>query len=538
MTILDQIKKAPDKYSLLLDNWPERKIIPGLVVLSIFFRMLTSQFIERSGDAIHKWGVLRCFVETGNWYPAVIDHHMLRWSINFPTLLIQKIFGTSPLVYYIFPCLVSIVCGILIYKITARLSSRAAGIAAFLIFSIFPLTTRESAQFLPMLPACMFILASIYFLFKWIDKSKIRYVIFAAIALLCAYGSKETSLYWAPGIALFMLLFNPDRKIWFSIWRFKFGPAVILFSVIVMAGLLAETAILNAMFNSRFGRLELISKTHFNYTMAVYYNFWEWLFSFSRPLSFKGKYFDSIPKNSIITLGLISACLWLFKQKGAIEKRLIAIPFAVAYFLHSYMVNKVFPFHYPEKAHGRYFLALSVFCIIMYVASYPQWRQYIWNKIRNLKIRFFCMAAVIALWLVPTIIQIINVIIYDGNIFNVAAMERKMELALSESDRKPALYMLYSGLSNNELSSHDVKHAKLILTVFGPAAGIPAIEQKNYPVVADASDKSLYIALYPEYPMPSGGQQSVWVIRDFKMTKKNILWSAQNNLSVSLVEQE
>ncbi len=538
MTILDQVNKVLKKYSLLLDKWPERKIIPGLVVLSILFRLLTSQFIERSGDAIHKWGVLRCFVETGNWYPAVIDHHMLRWSINFPVLLIQKVFGTSPLVYYIFPVLVSIICGILIYKITARLGSRTAGIAAFLIFSIFPLTTRESTQFLPMLPACMFILASIYFLLKWIDKSKIRYVILAAIALLCAYGSKETSLYWAPGIALFMLLFNPDRKIWFSIWRFKVGPAVMLFSAVILAGLLAETAILNAMFHSRFGRLELVSKTHFDYCMAIYYSFWEWLFSFLRPLSFKGKYFDSMPKNFIIILGLISAFLWLFKQKGAIEKQLIAIPFAVAYFLHSYMVNKVFPFHHPEKTHGRYFLILAVFCIIMYAASYPQWNQYIWSKIRNLRIRYCCVSAVIALWLVPTIIQIINTAMYDGNVFNVAVMGRKMETAASEKERKPVLYMLDSRLQNNKLSSYDIKHAKMIMTVFGPAGWIPAIEKKNCPVVTDASDKSLYIALYPEYPMPPAGQQSVWVVSDFKMVQKNILWSTQNNLSVSLTEQE
>jgi len=158
MTILDQVNKVLKKYSLLLDKWPERKIIPGLVVLSILFRLLTSQFIERSGDAIHKWGVLRCFVETGNWYPAVIDHHMLRWSINFPVLLIQKVFGTSPLVYYIFPVLVSIICGILIYKITARLGSRfsdffdfsanyprkyavsadAAGLHVYSCFDLFP----------------------------------------------------------------------------------------------------------------------------------------------------------------------------------------------------------------------------------------------------------------------------------------------------------------------------------------------------------------------------------------------------------------
>ena len=148
------------------------------------------------------------------------------------------------------------------------------------------------------------------------------------------------------------------------------------------------------------------------------------------------------------------------------------------------------------------------------------------------------MSAVIALWLVPTIIQIINTAMYDGNVFNVAVMERKMETAASEKERKPVLYMLDSRLQNNKLSSYDIKHAKMIMTVFGPAGWIPAIEKKNCPVVTDASDKSLYIALYPEYPMPSGGQQSVWVVSDFKMVQKNILWTTQNNLSASLTEQE
>jgi hypothetical protein len=540
MINLDQVKKASEKYSLLLDKCQEQKIIIGLIVLSLLFRLLTSQFIERSGDAIHKWGVLRCFTETGNWYPAVIDHHMLRWSINFPVLLIQMIFGTSPLVYYIFPVLTSIICGILIYKITAMLSSRTAGIAAFLIFSIFPLTTRESIQFLPMLPACMFILIAIYFLLKWIDKTKIRYVIFAAMAILGAYGSKETSLYWAPGIAVFMLLFNPDHKVWFKIWRFKIGPAIVVFTAIILAGVLIETAVLNILFHSTYGRLELVSRTHLSFLInkSAYVNFTEWLFSFLRPLSFKGKYFDSMPKNFILILGLVSAFLWLFKQKGAIDKKLIAIPLAVAYLLHSYMVNKVFPFLYPEKNHGRYFLIISVFCIIMYVASYPQWNQYIWSKIRNLKIRYCCMAAVIALWLVPTIIQIINTAIYDGNIFNVAIMERKMKTAASEKDPKPVLYLLDSRLHDNKLSSYDIKHAKLMMTAFGPASGIPAIEKKNYLVVTDASDKSLYIALYTEYPTPAAGQQSVLVIKDFKMVQTKILWSTPNNLSVPLFDQE
>ncbi|MCP3965719.1 MAG: hypothetical protein GY750_15295 [Lentisphaerae bacterium] len=516
-------------FSKKVNEWTEWKIITWIILSSMFFRLITLQFVEKSGDAVHTWSVLRCFIDTGNWYLENMDHHVLRWGTTLPVMAIQEVFGTSVFIYYIFPVIVSSITAILVYKVTTHLTDKTIGILAFLVFLVFPLTVRGATQYLPMLPASMFVLSAFLFLFKWFEKEKLYYIACTGLMIILAYGCKITSLYWAVAIALSLLIFSPVDKGCFKIWKFKVGPAVILFSLVIIAGIIIETLILNVLFGASYGRLQLISKTH---DFGVLYSFWEWLISFLRPMSMKGKYFDTMPTAVIILLGLISAFFWL--RKGTIEKKFIAFSFFIAYFFHSYMIKKVFPFYYPEKSHGRYFLVLTIFCIIFYVGSQPQWNSLLWNRVKNLHVRAFLKFVVVALWLVPSIIYICNTRMWDGNLLDVILMHKNIKVA--EADNTPVLYRLEDELEDNKLASSDRKRIQMLLTCFGPSSEIPLINQKKFPLIKNKSGKDELIILNykaSESPIEYSGLS----INIFKSAPEKFILPSYKLKMIPLVEQ-
>ena len=63
------------------------------------------QFIAKSGDAIHKWFLIRVFLENGTFLPLQPDHHLLRWGLIWPVIAFCKLFGYSIYMFYLYPIL-------------------------------------------------------------------------------------------------------------------------------------------------------------------------------------------------------------------------------------------------------------------------------------------------------------------------------------------------------------------------------------------------------------------------------------------------
>ncbi|MDD5727065.1 MAG: glycosyltransferase family 39 protein [Victivallales bacterium] len=480
------------RLAIWLDALPAVKLAALLVTAAVLLALLTSQFIEKSGDAVYKWGILKYYVETGQWYPQDFDHHQGRWALNLPVLALMKLFGSSAYVYYIYPMLCGIAGSLLIFKICTRIGTRLAGLAAFLIYFIFPLTARGHSQFLPMLPASTFILAAVYCMGQWFNRGKKFYIIAAALMLLFAYGCKITSLYWVLAFALFMALFA-EEKAWGEFFRLRLTPSLLLFSGTVLAGLILETLLLNCFCGVSGGRLEIIAlSVHLQRQGNLEScNFFVWLFSFLRPLSLRGKYFESFPCFFIFILGLASSLMYL--KSDCIYKKFLAFITLAVYLLHCYMVYKIFPFLYPEEALSRYFIAVALLCIVLYCTSTREWQTMFQTRFPDFHysrpLRFLlCLA-----WLVPALIYVGNSYLRNGTLLTV----RRAAGVFSEAEAgfSPVLCALDKKPVNGILASTDQKNILRWLTLFGKTAQIPRLAGAKYPLITDGKGK-LYAVLF------------------------------------------
>ncbi|MDR0932236.1 MAG: glycosyltransferase family 39 protein [Victivallales bacterium] len=468
-----------------------------LLVLCTFFtvwRAVTLNFMEKSGDAVWKWGFLRYYAMTDQWYPLYPDHHQGRWGINMPTLGFIELLGDSPFVYYIYPLLMALGTGIMLFLIVRRLCSQVAATMAFLLCMLFPLTVRESTQFLPMLPAAFYVLCATYLVMRHIASGRILPVFFAGILIGIAYGCKFTSLYWGAAFLLFFSLFPSGKKTRFKIWKFHFGAEIFIMALGIFLVIVVETLLLNRLFGTSLGRIEVIMGSHLkSRPNPQYLNFFQYLFSFLRPLDFRGKYFETVP---LIMLFVASLPLAIFQfRKGNKEQRFITLSFLTVYLLHCYMVYKIFPFLHPERPHGRYFLILAVFAIIILSVS---WRA----GCDELKRRFSKSLVVIAealfagMLLLLMLIRAINQFGHGEHLFALLDSERKF--AVAKSENLPVLSKIRDRekFLNNQISSRDFKYGDMWVTFRGPVELIPQYEKRFFPFKDEQG--RLWILLFPQ----------------------------------------
>lgn len=459
------------RFVAALDMAPTGRLVALLVVVFAGWRFCTLDFIEKSGDAVWKWNFLRYYAFLGEWHPVALDHHQGRWALNLPVLGLIKLFGDDPLVYYLYPLLTALGAGLMLFFITARLGGKAAGVGAFLLFLLFPLTVRESTQFLPMLPAAFYMLCAVFFMLRHAAHGGLAPVFAAGIFVLLAYGCKFTSLYWAGAFALYLSLWPAKGKGFFRVWKFHITPAVLLFCATILVGLALETALWHHFFGITGGRAQVILGAHLkNRPNPEYLNFFEYLFSFLRPLHMSGKYFDFLPQVILFVVTLALLPLWLCREG---EKRFIAFSFLTVYLLHTYMVYKFFPFLHPEKAHGRYFLLLAVVGMAIFAAG---WRDGV-AFLQQRNMRRWHLAALQAAILFPLLLLML---IRAGNQWsrgetpwNVFRVRRDFETARRE--KLPVLSRLQDSkkFESTGISSRDYKYGSLWLTFWGPPERLP-----------------------------------------------------------------
>ena len=456
------------------------KLLLCLIAIFLVWRFLTLDFVEEGGDAVWKWSFLRYYAATGKWYPLVPDHHQGRWGVNLPVLVLLKLFGDSPWLYYLFPLLFALGTGILLFLLTARLRSKAAGTAAFLLFLLFPLTVRNSTQFLPMLPAAFFILSATWLLFRHMKTRTMPPVFFGSILIGIAYGCKFTSLYWAVAFLFALLLWPSEKKEWFHLWKFHFGPAVVWFSLGLLLVLVCETLLFHRFFGTTFGRAEVIFGSHLHdRPLPQYKTLLEYLFSFVRPLNLQARYYNCLPQLLLFLASLPLAFLWC--RKGSREQRFVAFSFLTVYFLHCYVVYKVFPFLHPELPNDRYFLALAVVGMIVISGCWNEAGEWLKKYFAHRLIFLFQFLFVGAL-LLPMLIRAEKQfshcdwfpdVLRINRCFASAKAERRLVLSRIKEEKR-----FFAG----DIDGTDFKFGNLWTAVFGPVSELPKYGKVFLPV--------------------------------------------------------
>lgn len=245
MKIKDNIKR--NRLMPLLND--ENAVLLFLIFFGLFFRFLTITNIETGGDAASVW-----FAAKQLFYglPYGISHHSARFGMIIPVYLAQVIFGTHPIVYYIIPLLFFVLQILFLYKIVVRACGINIAFLSSMILIFLPKMFSHAVQIKPDGFCAAYILICVYLIFKFSDSksNSYLYLLLSALFMFMAYMTKETSLFFLPGIAI---------AIWMLTGKLKH---VIIFGSILFALFLGETFIYYLTQGLKFGRAEIITGSH------------------------------------------------------------------------------------------------------------------------------------------------------------------------------------------------------------------------------------------------------------------------------------
>ena len=346
-----------------------------IIILSLGIRYFFSNTIENGGDAYTKWAIIRCYTEFG-LLPTIDEfrsHHMLRWAINIPVFLIQKIFGTAPNVYYFWPFAISTLGAVFCFFIGRYQYSRRWGLlfgAAFIISR--PFLLRQGCQYLPMGAATVYFLGSILWLQLWIDSKKIRYIYLGGIFLFFSYGAKITALYYLPGYVIIIALFSKNRHNQFSMTP--------LLTLIVLLGVLLflEAMVTQALTQVPGGRIAalLSDGSHISHIgkRLNKFNMTDWKIQSNSLIQYLANvfvYLEYAPGRRtklLYYLALGIAAMVLIKK----QKKLYAlgILYLFGFFGHAYSVIHIFPFTRPERVLARYQTLLFILAMLLTLSHF------------------------------------------------------------------------------------------------------------------------------------------------------------------------
>ena len=336
-----------------LNDW---LIVSFLVAFTLIFRLLTLQMINVGPDEIDYWHYAKILFSKIPY--GVLDHRNIRWGIILPTFLIQRIFGTHPIVYIVGPVLLSCLQSYFTYDLGKRLFNRGAGILAVLMLTIFPYMIRTGSQIRPGIFSLTYLLAAFWVIARNADAFRIEKgwqgsVIAAAALVFCAYETKITNLYFLPFFA--MTIYTVAGK------RLK---PLVMFLVLLAAAYLTEHLLYFFGTGAPFGRLSIITSTHLGSSYAEDLERYTFLGLFDR---FNNTDFPLVWK-LVFLLYILSAVFLAFRWKGN-DKRLwnrLVIVLVISFtLLLTFAVKSIQPVIPMEAFQNRYFTPLLPWMFLM-----------------------------------------------------------------------------------------------------------------------------------------------------------------------------
>jgi hypothetical protein len=233
-------------------EWQELLVLLLLGVFLTWIRLRTLEPIELGGDAVQKWFFVRRWA-----YPHPLEgtdwnHHFTRMGDNVPVFILQRLFGTSPPVYYFAPLLSFMGTGFAVYAIGKHAKSRFTGVLAAVFFALFAPMKRAASQLLPAIFSCLYVTAGAYCLLRYTRAEpgqRPRWAVLSALGIFAAYLSHETNVFFVPGFAVVLWLHGKNVR------------HLALFCGVLLGAFLLETAAYAA-FTPYWGRLHITMLTH------------------------------------------------------------------------------------------------------------------------------------------------------------------------------------------------------------------------------------------------------------------------------------
>ncbi len=218
----------------------------GLVLLIFFARSIYSTQPEMH-DARKKWVVANSIAETNDLsHLLTMDHHSSRWGIIFPTALAIKVGGKNLITYISLTMALFSLSFALLIKFAQK--DIEPGLLLFFGILLFyePMFFRASTQLQPFVFGVFYMLVSIWALSRFIDSRYFRFLLLSAIFTFFAYGTKESYLFFLPGLFI-LILIRADFK------------TCCQYALLLSGFLLIETLAFNALSDQlTFGRIDYL----------------------------------------------------------------------------------------------------------------------------------------------------------------------------------------------------------------------------------------------------------------------------------------
>lgn len=323
----------------LRGRWQEPVILLALLLFFLWIRLLTLEPIEIGGDAIQKWFFVRRWAFSSPFEGTVWNHHLTRMGDNLPVYLIQRLFGTSPPVYYVGPLLAFLVTGFTLYALGKRMSGRLLGVLAAVALTLFGPMRRAASQMVPSVFSAMYITLGAYCLLRYASgepRERRRWLLGTAASIFGAYLSHEPNLYFLPAFVLIVWIFG---KRW---------QDLLLLLGVLLGLFLVETAIY-ASFTEHLSRLHITMLTHGSRGSIKIDGFWGLLGRYDSPdfgQDFR-RYFYFFP---FAALGVA------FLGRTRFEKLVPLLPFTFL-FLMTFLVRGIDPIRTWTSFQSRYLVA-------------------------------------------------------------------------------------------------------------------------------------------------------------------------------------
>jgi 4-amino-4-deoxy-L-arabinose transferase-like glycosyltransferase len=189
--------------------WLTAALIAVVLLVTLAVRLLTYQEPEWGGDGLCNW-IAATHLRQGEFYEMRLNSS--RMGVIFPAVLMQMVFGDTPLVYSFTPllmCLITVACS---FFITRKLAGRIPALFVALAMLLFPPWTADASYLLPDVFQAAYITAMTLCFVLYLSRPSAGVMLAAGILLALTYASKITALFFFPAAAVIVVLHCAARR--------------------------------------------------------------------------------------------------------------------------------------------------------------------------------------------------------------------------------------------------------------------------------------------------------------------------------------
>lgn len=216
-------------------------------VLALVSAALVSTSIWENGDIELKWWAVKAWAD-GALPDFAPNHHNMRWAITFPAVAWVRLFGDGALSYLLLNHVVFALTTAGLYALIRSVTTPLIAALMLALWLVNPVVYSLPSNLMPELWSIFYVVGALLLLQRAYATGSHWFYAGAIVVLFCAYGAKETNIFFMPGLGLYEIF----RRRWVNV-----GLICGVFGVLWVVETVAVNLILSDM-DLWFGRAQAI----------------------------------------------------------------------------------------------------------------------------------------------------------------------------------------------------------------------------------------------------------------------------------------